>query len=126
MAQLKIITEIEATISALADLIESLGNAELYKSLRDPLGFALVWCDDLKTEQITFKDPDAISKQLEKSIKDSIGLINQAVIEAPYQQQVGSLVEKLQQLTAEYISSLDAAAKSEANDSDSRALTKGL
>lgn len=107
MAQLKSIVEVEKTILALADLIESSENSELYKSLRDPLGYALVWCDDLKTDEVTFKDPESIPGQLQKSIEEAVRLISEAPLKPPYQQQVSALVVKLQKLTAMYLTSLD-------------------
>ena len=91
----------------IADLIKSSENSELYKSLWDPLGFALVWCDDLKTDEVTFKDPESIPGQLRKSIEEAARLISETTLKPPYQQQVCALVVRLQKLTAVYLISLD-------------------
>ena len=107
MAQLKTIAGIDATVRSLSRLLKAMNNEELRKSLRDPLTYTLVWCHELQTEEVTFKDPENIPTQLEKDIKEIAHLTNEATIDPPYQQQVRSLVEKLQTLTEEYQSSLN-------------------
>ena len=105
MAQLKTIAEIDATVRVLARLLKSMPNEELRKSLRDPLVYTLVWCKSIVGE-MKFKNSETIPAHLEKEIKEMVRLTSEATIEPPYQQQVSCLVEKLQTLTDDYLSSI--------------------
>lgn len=106
MAQLKTIAEIDKTVRVLAQLLKIMPDEGLRKSLRDPLTYTLVWCKSIVGE-MKFKNSETVPAHLEKEVEEIARLINEATIEPPYQQQVSSLVEKLQTLTSNYLSSLD-------------------
>lgn len=126
MAQLKIITEIEQTIHRLADLIETLEATELYSALSEPLSSAQVWCDELKRDKKTLKDPENLPLQLDKDVKEAVYLINEATLEPSYQPQVSVLVEKLKKHMTEYKNSVGITENSEVNETEADSRTFGL
>lgn len=106
MAQLKTIAKIDSTIHILGNLIESIPGKELYKSLHKPLTFGLFACG-LISGETKVRDSEKAPEHLKGEVDKIARLINEGTIEPAFKQQVITLLEKLQTLTCDYLSSLD-------------------